>query len=167
MLVLSCTYIFPLVYIEIENWDFECCSRLDFPIFPNWWKRYKVGIFWISPCLLRDSLVDQFMLLTHLYFMQGEKIEAWFVSPSNKEYFGVESTTFCLSTNSQKIYPLVRWTANYVFFFTGEAMKIAVSFSKFQCLCAMLLLWDNTKHGFQLLKNFNVARNQFSVKSSW
>ena len=31
-------------------------------------------------------------------------------------------------------------TAKYVFFFTREAMKIAVSFSKFQCLYAMLLL---------------------------
>ena len=26
--------------------------------------------------------------------MQGVKIEAWFVSPSSREYFGVESTTF-------------------------------------------------------------------------
>ena len=33
MLVLSCTS-FPPIYIEIENWDFECCSRRDFPIFP-------------------------------------------------------------------------------------------------------------------------------------
>ena len=71
--------------------------------------------------------------------MQGEKIEAWFVSPASREYFGVESTIFCLTTNSQKIYPLVRRTANYAFFI-GEAIKIAVSFSKFQILCAMLLL---------------------------
>ena len=34
MLVLGCTYIFPPIYKEIENWDFECCSKLDFPIFP-------------------------------------------------------------------------------------------------------------------------------------
>ena len=33
MLVLGCT-LFPPIYREIENWDFECCSRLDFPIFP-------------------------------------------------------------------------------------------------------------------------------------
>ena len=33
MLVLACT-LFPPIYREIENWDFECCSRLDFPIFP-------------------------------------------------------------------------------------------------------------------------------------
>ena len=26
--------LFPPIYTEIENWDFECCSRLDFPIFP-------------------------------------------------------------------------------------------------------------------------------------
>ena len=79
--------------------------------------------------------------------MQGEKIEAWFVSPSSREYFGVESQLFCLPTNSQKIYPLVQWTAKYVFYIS-EAIKIAVSFSKFQCLYAMLLLWDNSKHGF-------------------
>ena len=30
--------------------------------------------------------------------MQGEKIEAWFVSSASREYFGVESTTF-LSAN--------------------------------------------------------------------
>ena len=33
MLVLACT-LFPPIYREIENWDFECCSRLVFPIFP-------------------------------------------------------------------------------------------------------------------------------------
>ena len=86
--------------------------------------------------------------------MQGEKIEGWSVSPSIREYFSAEPTAFCLPTNSQKAYPLVhqwilpiRWTAKYVFFIS-EAIKIAVSFSKFQCLCAMLLLWDNSKHGF-------------------
>ena len=26
--------LFPPIYRDIENWDFECCSRLDFPIFP-------------------------------------------------------------------------------------------------------------------------------------
>ena len=30
--------------------------------------------------------------------MQGEKIEGWFVSPSSREYFGVEPTAF-LSAN--------------------------------------------------------------------
>ena len=30
--------------------------------------------------------------------MQREKMEAWFVSPATREYFGVESTTF-LSAN--------------------------------------------------------------------
>ena len=33
MLVLGCT-LFPPIYKEIENWDFKCCSRLNFPIFP-------------------------------------------------------------------------------------------------------------------------------------
>ena len=28
-----CTLFIP-IYTEIDNWDFECCSRLDFPIFP-------------------------------------------------------------------------------------------------------------------------------------
>ena len=40
-----------------------------------------------------------------------------------------------------KIYSLVRWTANV--FLLSEAIKIAVIFCKFQCLYAMLLLWDN------------------------
>ena len=33
VLVLGYT-LFPPIYREIENWDFECCSRLDFHIFP-------------------------------------------------------------------------------------------------------------------------------------
>ena len=91
-----------------------------------------------------DSLVNHSMLFTHL------KIEAWFLSPASREYFGVESTAFLSASKfSSKIYPLVRWTAKYVFFIS-EAMKIAVSFSKFQCLYAMLLLWDNSKHGFSV-----------------
>ena len=65
--------------------------------------------------------------------MLGEKIEAWFLSPASREYFCVESTAF-LSTSkfSKKICPLhKRSTAKYVFFFISEAIKIAVSFSKF------------------------------------
>ena len=46
-----------------------------------------------------------------------------------------------------------------MFFFTSEAIKIAVRFSKFQCLYVMLLLWDNSKHGLLLLKNFKVEIN--------
>ena len=35
-------------------------------------------------------------------------------------------------------------------FFISEAMKIAVSLSKFQYLFAMLLQLDNSKHGFSV-----------------
>ena len=38
------------------------------------------------------------MLFSHLYFMQGEQIEAWFVSLARREYFGDESTAY-LSAN--------------------------------------------------------------------
>ena len=31
--IFECCRLFPPIYTEIENWDFECCSRLDFPIF--------------------------------------------------------------------------------------------------------------------------------------
>ena len=63
--------------------------------------------------------------------MLGEKIEACFLSPASREYFGVESTVFLSASKfSKKIYPLVRWTAKYVLFIS-EAMQIAVSFSKF------------------------------------
>ena len=56
-------------------------------------------------CLVRDSLVDQSIMFTHLYLMQGEKIEAWFVSPASREYFGVESTAFLSASKfSNKIY---------------------------------------------------------------
>ena len=45
------------------------------------------------------------MLFAHLYLIQEEKVEAWFVSPASREYFGVESTAFvsgCCSGNPQK-----------------------------------------------------------------
>ena len=48
--------------------------------------------------MLRDSLVAQSTMFTHLYLMQGERIEAWFVSQACREYFGVESTAY-LSAN--------------------------------------------------------------------
>ena len=49
--------------------------------------------------VLRDSQVDQSMLFPHLYVMQGEKIDAWFVSEVRRQYFGVESTAY-LSVNN-------------------------------------------------------------------
>ena len=81
--------------------------------------------------------------------MQGEKIEAWFVSQASREYFGVESTAY-LSANkfTKKIYPLVR-TAKYVFFIS-EAIKTAVSFRKFQCLYASYVAPVNSKHGLSV-----------------
>ena len=71
--------------------------------------------------------------------MQGEKIETWFVSPASREYFGVESTAFLSASKfSKKIYPLLKDELLNIYFFISEAMKMAVSFSKFQCLAASL-----------------------------
>ena len=39
------------------------------------------------------------MLFTHLYLMQGDKIEVWFVSQARREYFGVESTAYLPTKN--------------------------------------------------------------------
>ena len=83
--------------------------------------------------------------------MYGEKIEAWFISQTRREYFVVKSTAF-LSANKftkKSTHFKDELTAKYVFFIS-EAIKIVVSFSKFQCLYAMLLLWDNSKHGFSV-----------------
>ena len=102
--------------------------------------------------MVTDSLVDHSMLFTHLYFMLREKIEAWLLSPASREYFGVESTVSLLASkfsNLSSAHWYIRWTAKYVFFIS-EAIKIAVSFSKFQCLYVMLFLWDNLKHGFSV-----------------
>ena len=52
----------------------------------------------MRPCLTRHSLVYQYVLFTHLYLMQGEKIETWFASQASRECFGVESTAV-LSAN--------------------------------------------------------------------
>ena len=55
--------------------------------------------------VVTDSFVDQPMLFTHMYLMLGEKIEAWFLSPACREYFGVESTAFMSASKfSSKIY---------------------------------------------------------------
>ena len=97
MLVLGFTSFSP-IYTEIENWDFECYSRLDFPIFPMM-KEIKTGVFYVRLSLVTHSFFDQFMLFTHMYLMQGEEIEVWFVSSARREHFGVESAasycTFC------------------------------------------------------------------------
>ena len=29
--------LFPPIDTDIENWNYGCCSRLEFPIFSNWW----------------------------------------------------------------------------------------------------------------------------------
>ena len=64
MLVLGCTVFLP-IYTEMENWDFQCCSRLDFSIFPMM-KEIKNWTFLDQALsLIRDSLVDQSMLFTH------------------------------------------------------------------------------------------------------
>ena len=87
--VLCCTLFSP-IYREIDNWDFECCSRLDFSIFPMVKEIKKLefsrlGLAW-------EEIVDQYVLLTHLHLIQGEKIEAWFVFKTSREYYGIEST---------------------------------------------------------------------------
>ena len=46
--------------------------------------------------------VDQSMLFTQFYLMQGEKIEAWFLSQANRKYFGVETTAFLSATTFTK-----------------------------------------------------------------
>ena len=98
---------------------------------------------------MRDSLVDQSMLFTRLYVMQGEKIKAWFTSHASKEYFGVESTTFLSTKKFLKNLPNGKMNCQ-MFLFIGEAIKTAVSFSKPQCPCAILLLGDYSKHSFSV-----------------
>ena len=79
-------------------------------------------------------------MFTHLYLIQGEKIEASFVFPSSREYFGVESTPFLSAKRFTKNLSTGKTTCYICFYFISEAIKIAVSFSKFQRLYAMLLL---------------------------
>ena len=62
-------------------------------------KEIKTGVFYVRLSLVTHSFFDQFMLFTHMYLMQGEEIEVWFVSSARREHFGVESAasycTFC------------------------------------------------------------------------
>ena len=96
------------------------------------------------------------MLFTHLYLVLREKIVVWFVFQQAEKTLLLNPQLFCLPTNSQKRWDglLVRWTAKYVFFIS-QAMKIAASFSKFQChfmLCCAFEITQNMV--FQLLINF-------------
>ena len=73
--------------------------------------------------------------------MLGEKIEAWFLSPASREYFGVESTAFLSANKFTK--KSTHWQDELIdikLFFMSEAIKMTIRFSKFQCLHAMLLL---------------------------
>ena len=42
------------------------------------------------------------MLFAHLFLMQGEKTEVWFISPASREYFCVESTAFLSAKKLKK-----------------------------------------------------------------
>ena len=68
----------------------------------------------IASCV-RDSLFDKYMLLTHFYLMQG-KIEAWFVSLVSREFHEIDKKE--LHTGKMNC---------YTWFFTGVAIKIAIS----------------------------------------
>ena len=72
--------------------------------------------------------------------MQGEKIEAWFASLSTSEYFGVESKAFRSANKFTKNLSTGMMNFYIYVFSISEATKIAVSFSKSQCLYAMFLL---------------------------
>ena len=134
MLVLGCALFHP-VYTEKENWNFECCSRLDLSIFPNWWKSKKTGILC---CLLICILCKE--KNRSLVCMFSKQIIFW---------CWIHSFSVCQQILKKTTHCLARWTAKYVFI-VSEAIKKAVSFGKFLCLYAMLLLWDNSKHGFSV-----------------
>ena len=76
--------------------------------------KFKNWMFWSLPgyplYLRAERKEDKSMLLTFLYRMQGKNSKP-----------RVEATTF-LSTDSPKNYPLLKWTAKYVYF-TGVVRK--------------------------------------------
>ena len=82
--------------LHLSNWKTYFFQFID-----KYLKIEKVEylIHYVKFRMWPDSLVDQSMLFTHLYLIQGGKIEAWFVSQARSiEYFGVESKAF-LSAN--------------------------------------------------------------------
>ena len=62
---------------------------------------------------VRNALVDKSMLFTYFCLTQGQKLETWFVSPTSREYFSAEHTTFLSKNWKKKILP--QGTAKYVF----------------------------------------------------
>ena len=69
-------------------------------------------------------------------YLKIKNLKGWFVYQASREYFGVESTAFLSSNKFTEKYTLCygELTVKYVFFIS-EAIKIAVSFNKFQCCC--------------------------------
>ena len=100
------------------------------------------------------------MLFTHVYLMHGIKNRS-LVSISRKHrifWCWIHNFSVCQQIH-KKIYARVRWIAKYVFFFIVDAIKIAVSFSKIQCLCASCSCEITQNMFFQLLKSSKVEIN--------
>ena len=146
ILVLGCK-LFAAIYTEIDNWDLDCCSRLDFLIFVMM-KEIKNWSF-LDYALpgKREFSWSIYTVYSFVSYARRKNRSLVYIASKLRIFWCWIHSSFVCQQIHKKIYPLVRWTAKYVFFIS-EAMKIAVSFSKFQCLYAMLLLWDNSKHGF-------------------
>ena len=75
--------------------------------------------------ILRDNLVDQSMLFTHLYLTQGEKIRNLVCISCMQIIFWrrIHNFSVCRQQIHKRKCPMVRWTAKYVSFFIGETIK--------------------------------------------
>ena len=57
------------------------------------------------PCLVRDSLVDQSMLFTHLYLTHGEKQKPGLYLQKAENILVLNLQLFCLPANPKKSLP--------------------------------------------------------------
>ena len=93
-------------------------------------------------------------MFTHLYLMQGEKIKAWFVSPSSRECFDVESTAFLPTNKFTKNIYTGKMNCS-TFFSISEAIKMLVSENSSVFLqCCSCKITQNMV--VQLLQNFKL-----------
>ena len=91
-------YCFPQFTQGLKTGILTVALSCAFQFFPIDERNKKLGFPRLGSVCNGDSIIDQSVMFTHLCLMQGEKIEAWFISPSSREYFGVESSAF-LSAN--------------------------------------------------------------------
>ena len=99
--------------------------------------------------MIRDWLINLCCSLTCILCKEENRGLVCISSKQSIFWCWIHSFSVCQQITKKKF---THWWEELLnmFFLIYEATKIADSLSKFLCLYAMLLLWDNSKHGFSV-----------------